>query len=724
MPPVSLPACRTALLLSLCCAPCVPCMAFPAIPPDAAAAAAAAAPVLHLAPLAPVAVTGAAPPDVPPSASAGTILVDPRRAPASLPASDGADFLAELPGFAAIRNGGSNGDPVLRGLSGSRLNILANGTTLLGACGSRMDAPTSYLTPETFDRVRIVRGPQTVLWGPVGSAGTVLFERLSDRFAAPGLRFHGALALGGAGRDDRLADLAAGSTAGDLRVIAQRARSDDYRDGGGRRVPSRWEKHNLDATLGWNLDAHSRLELSAGTGDGEARYAGRNMDGTRFRRDSGAVRFDRRAPDETVEAITLHAYANRADHVMDNFTLRDVGPPSAHASPHALRHASQRASGPVHAHGSDTIPMRMASNVERLTMGARAAATLRLGPDLRVDAGVDAQTQRHRARRRVPGVAVDDFGRRPWLRDADLVQLGGFGEASWTWRAAHRLIAGGRVDHVRARDRRVPVPAGAVTRRDAWLASGFVRVEHDLADLPLTVHAGLGHAGRFPDYWELFSPNSGPGANINAFSGVRPERTTQIDVGAHYAQGERQAWVAAYAGKVDDFIVFDYRSAPGSRVRQVDARLLGAELGGQWPLAPRWQVRASLAYAWAQDHHAHRPLPQVPPLEGRLALRYRHGRAEAGALWRVAASQHRLAVGQGNVAGRDLGASHGFGVLSLHAAYAVSKTARISVGVDNVLNKRYAAHLNKAGSAAFGYPATTRFDDPGRAAWAKLVLDI
>ncbi|MGI4857376.1 MAG: TonB-dependent receptor domain-containing protein, partial [Janthinobacterium lividum] len=240
----------------------------------------------------------------------------------------------------------------------------------------------------------------------------------------------------------------------------------------------------------------------------------------------------------------------------------------------------------------------------------------------------------------------------------------------------------------------------------------------------------------FPDYWELFSPNSGPssgpssgpnrgsGGNVNAFSGVRPERTTQIDVGAQYGQGERQAWVAAYAGRVDDFIVFDYRSAPGSRVRQVDARLLGAELGGLWPLAPRWQVRASLAYAWAHDRHAHRPLPQVPPLTGRLGLQYRHGRTEAGALWRVAASQHRLAVGQGNVAGRDLGASRGFGVLSLHAAYAVSKTARISVGVDNVLDKRYAEHLNKAGSATFGYPATTRFDDPGRTAWAKLVLDI
>ncbi|MGI4855672.1 MAG: TonB-dependent receptor domain-containing protein [Janthinobacterium lividum] len=356
--------------------------------------------------------------------------------------------------------------------------------------------------------------------------------------------------------------------------------------------------------------------------------------------------------------------------------------------------------------------------------------------------------QRHRARRRVPGVAVDDFGRRPWVRDAEFAQFGGFAEAHWTWRAAHRLVAGGRVDHVRARDLRVPVMAGAVTRRDAWLASGFLRFEHDLTSLPMTVHAGIGHASRFPDYWELFAPRNGlyngshsgsgsqagspavpqarPQAShgVNAFSSVRPERTTQIDIGARYLQGERQAWLSAYAGRVDDFIVFDYRSAAGSRVRQVQAHLLGTELGGQWPLTPRWQAQASLAYAWAHDHDTHRPLPQVPPLEGRLALTYRQGRAEAGALWRVAAGQRRRAVDQGNVAGRDLGASHGFGVLSLHAAYAVSKTARVSIGVDNVLNRRYAEHLNKAGSATFGYPSATRVNDPGRTAWARLTLDI
>ncbi|WP_273876708.1 TonB-dependent receptor plug domain-containing protein, partial [Serratia marcescens] len=75
-----------------------------------------------------------------------------------------------IPGFSQIRNGGTNGDPVFRGMFGSRLKILTDGSEMLGACPSRMDAPTSYISPESFDLLTITKGPQTVLWGPGSSA--------------------------------------------------------------------------------------------------------------------------------------------------------------------------------------------------------------------------------------------------------------------------------------------------------------------------------------------------------------------------------------------------------------------------------------------------------------------------------------------------------------------------------------------------------------------------
>ena len=126
--------------------------------------------------LSPIVVTGVAP------ESPLQFSTNPKLPRLPLPASDGTDYLKTIPGFAAIRNGGSNGDPVLRGMFGSRLNVLTNGSSMPGACPSRMDAPTSYISPQSFDELTIIKGPQSVRWGPGASAGTVRFERKAPGF--------------------------------------------------------------------------------------------------------------------------------------------------------------------------------------------------------------------------------------------------------------------------------------------------------------------------------------------------------------------------------------------------------------------------------------------------------------------------------------------------------------------------------------------------------------
>ena len=150
-------------------------------------------------------------------------VTDPRLPRQPVPASDGADYLKTVPGFSAIRNGGTNGDPVLRGMFGSRLNILTNGGVMLGACPNRMDAPTSYISPETYDRLTVIKGPQTVLWGPGASAATILFERDTPRFNELGGRVDGSLLAGSNGRFDRRLDATAGGSQGYLRLLANRA---------------------------------------------------------------------------------------------------------------------------------------------------------------------------------------------------------------------------------------------------------------------------------------------------------------------------------------------------------------------------------------------------------------------------------------------------------------------------------------------------------------------
>ncbi|MCL4649482.1 TonB-dependent copper receptor [Burkholderia multivorans] len=631
------------------------------------------------------------------------VVTDPKAPRQPLPASDGADYLKTIPGFTSIRSGGTNGDPVLRGMFGSRLNVLANGMPTLGACPNRMDAPTSYIAPESYDKVTVVKGPQTVLYGPGASAGTVLFERTTPRFERPGMRFDGSVVGGSFGRNDQSVDVTAGTPDFYGRVIANHAHAQDYRDGNGRTVPSQWDKWNADAALGWTPDAHTRVELTAGTGDGYARYAGRGMDGAHFRRDTFGLSFDKRHLGDVLDRIEARVYYNEADHVMDNYTLRQPDPASS-------------------------MPMRMASEVRRRTVGARAAATWRFGDAFKLVTGIDAQSNRLDSR---AAMGRQNYGDQPWDAQATMWNAGAFGELTWYAAETARVIGGARVDYASARDKRATTGGMMTSRpnptfdddRARVLPSGFVRYERDLASLPVTWYAGIGHAERYPDYWELFSAKRGPAGSVNAFSAVQPEKTTQLDIGAQYKSDRLDAWVSAYAGYVQDFILFDYASGTmGSTTRasNVNAQIMGGEAGVGWrPIAPL-RIETSVAYAWGRNATSGDPLPQMPPLEARVGLEYTRGAWSAGGLWRVVAPQHRYALNEGNVVGKDFGPSAGFGVLSLHAQYNVSKTVQISVGVDNLLNKAYAEHLNLAGNAGFGYPANAPVNEPGRTAWVRI----
>lgn len=643
--------------------------------------------------------------------SAVTVVADPKLPRQPAPASDAADYLKSIPGFSAVRSGGSNGDPVFRGQFGSRLPILTNGTTLLGACPARMDAPSSYISPETYDVLTVTKGPQTVQWGPGASAGTVRFERERPDFSEGPVHFSASALGGSAGRNDQNIDLAVGNGRYYARLTANHSHGQDYKDGNGRVVPSKWDKWNADTTLGLTPDASTLVELTAGTGDGEARYGGRGMDGSQFKRESAGVRFEKKNLSATLAKFEAQLYYNNADHVMDNYTLRPFSP-------------------------SGGMSMAMASNVARATTGGRIAATLLPTEHWQVVAGVDFLKSRHDQR---SGTSMVAHTTRPWTRDAEFSNTGVFVEASWHAGAGGKLVSGLRIDHAQAS--RFPSSSGGMGamgamgamggmkamdamgsssnhRGESGLPSGFMRWEQDVKASNASWYAGVGHVQRFPDYWELISPKNSAASAGDAFNKLHPEKTTQIDVGAQWRHGAWQVWTAVYAGRVADFILFDYASGSGV-VRNVDANTAGIELGGNYRLNPNWSLQGTLAYTWARNASDGQPLAQIPPLDAKLGAEYSEGGWSAGALWRLVAPQSRYATAQGNVVGRDFGRSAGFGVLSLHAGYTLSQQIKLTAGIDNLFNKAYAEHLNLAGNAGFGYPGTVAIKEPGRSFWIR-----
>ena len=619
------------------------------------------------------------------------VHADPKQPTQPIPAVDGAAYLQSIVGFNQIKNGGANGDVTFRGMFGSRIKILTDGTENLGACPSRMDNPASYVSPESYDKITVVKGPQTVQYAHTGSAATVIFEREPEQLtSAKPYRGQASVMLGSYGRLDQNVEAAVGDETKYARLNANRSIADSYQDGAGNTVPSDWEKWNADLALGWTPNEDTWVELKGGKSDGEAVYAGRPMDGSKFARESLGLHVEKKNIGEVIKKVEAQVDYSYNDHVMDNFSLRKFNP-------------------------ADGMSMPMASNVARRTLNARVAMTQDWGK-LQLISGIDSQKNEHTKR---SGSLMSPYQNKARVGDMDFESYGAFGELSYAFNDQHKLVTGARVDQAKIDN------LATDTERKETLPSGFVRIESELAEHVKT-YAGLGYVERVPDYWELFSTKYHQSAGTT-FADLENEKTAQFDAGYQYEQGAFKSWASVYAGLIQDYILVAYTPTGSmgrleAKSRNIDATIAGAEAGVAYQLTDQIQADISAMYAWGENTTDHTALPQIAPLEGRFNLRYVQEKYNLGLLWRVVAAQDRTSYREGNIIGYDLEDSKGFGTLSLNGTYNIQKDLDLSVGIDNVLNKNYAEHLNKLGSSGFGYAATEQFNNIGRNYWARISM--
>ena len=621
------------------------------------------------------------------------VHADPKQPTQPIPAVDGAAYLQSIVGFNQIKNGGANGDVTFRGMFGSRIKILTDGTENLGACPGRMDNPASYVSPESYDKITVVKGPQTVQYAHTGSAATVIFEREPEQLtSAKPYRGQASAMLGSYGRLDQNVEAAVGDETKYARLNANRSIADSYQDGAGNTVPSDWEKWNADLALGWTPNEDTWIELKGGKSDGEAVYAGRSMDGSKFARESLGLHVEKKNIGEVIKKVEAQVDYSYNDHVMDNFSLRKFNP-------------------------ADGMSMPMASNVARRTLNARVAMTQDWGK-LQLISGIDSQKNEHTKR---SGSLMSPYQNKARVGDMDFESYGAFGELSYAFNDQHKLVTGARLDQAKIDN------LATDTERKETLPSGFIRIESELAEHVKT-YAGLGYVERVPDYWELFSTKYHQSTGTT-FADLENEKTAQFDAGYQYEQGAFKSWASVYAGLIQDYILVKYvpvismgKTKYEARSRNVDATIAGAEVGVAYQLTDQIQADISAMYAWGENITDHTALPQIAPLEGRFNLRYVQEKYNLGLLWRVVAAQDRTSYREGNIIGYDLEDSKGFGTLSLNGTYNIQKDLDLSVGIDNVLNKNYAEHLNKLGSSGFGYAATEQFNNIGRNYWARISM--
>lgn len=598
------------------------------------------------------------------------IETDPKAPRQPVPAADGGGYLKNIPGFSVVRQGGTGSDPLLRGLGGTRLKVLLNGTTQLGGCSYRMDPTTSYAFPESFSKIIVLKGPETVRYGS-NVAGTVLFERDTAPFEKADVRGSSSVLVGSNGRNDELLDVTAGDTTGYVRIIKTRSHADNYEDGAGNKIHSFYTRQSLSGIVGVTPDVNTLYEFTVDTSTAEAAYGSRGMDGPQFDQRDYSFKYEKKNLSPVVSKFEFKAYHNYVDHVMDDFSFRTP------------------------------TGMGMWMDVDRTTTGGRVSADLILNTKTAATVGFDYQKNEHTSRMDMKGVP---YGAKPRVTDLVFTNYGVFGDFKRTLNEQNRLLGGMRFDSLDVKNE-----TSAALSDSNHTYGAFLRYEHDYANTPITTYIGVGHAQRPADYWER---------RLNSNFYLKPEKNTQLDTGLLYRKDRFQSGLSLFYSTIDDFIQFT-----GDTGKNIDATLYGGEAEATYFFTKDWSITATLAYVRGENDTENKALAQIPPLEGTIGLKYQHEKVEAGLLWRAVKAQSRYDIGSGSSTSQDIaGIPGGFGILSVNAAYRPARNMVIAAGVDNIFDKNYAEFLSRSGVAIpnVGIPvATFRLNEPGRTIWVK-----
>jgi len=595
-----------------------------------------------------------------------------------------APALSRAEGVSVAWTGSWGGRALLRGMGGERLAILVDGNRMNRACVFGMDQGLATIDPAQVERVEILSGPGSTLYGS-GNVGGVINVVTRQNEAAEGRWGEVRAGLGSAARGGTM-----GASAGlregrfDLGTSLDGATWGDYRtpvarvDGSSFRTLSADLKAGFQAAPGHRLNAAAQLYEGRDIGwpisaaDASIPSEGRRNGSLDWAWQRGGL----------VDAVSARGYIQRVDH-------------------HMLMSMQMMMPGGGMGGGGMAMTSTTDAASHSTTSGGRLQLRLLPGERTFVDAGVEAthlgaEATRWTERRAPDGMmSPPDIVLRSWP-GVRILDVGAFaqGELQVTERVI--LSAGLRGDRVvrRADDHD--------TTREA-VASGNAGLRVVLNDF-WAFRGTVGRGFRLPDATELFGAALRPDGFIyRGDPDVRTETSRSVEGSIAYGRPGVDASVTLFRNELSDLIT--PAPSPGETIagrpvrtyaNVAAARFTGMSFAASW--APSEAVTLSGQGNWTEgeDREDGEALPGVPPLEGGVALRLSPVSASRNevlrSLWlevagQGAARQRRNAI--------DLGEPEtpAWAVLNLRGGAPVAGT-QLVLGVENLLDQAYRGHVD------------------------------
>ncbi len=627
--------------------------------------------------------------------------------------SDGGEFLTQINGVSMSRFGGRGLEPIIRGQAQTRLNILLDGAYIHGGCPNRMDPPASWAALETYENVTVLKGVQSLIYGAGGSGGTVLFER-DTRDLAEEKGVHGRVSIMGtdnAIEHDVLADVVAANNKGYIRGIGEIKKAQNYEDGAGREVRSSYDHKQMGFIVGYTPTENRLFEFSYEHNSfSDALYPGATMDSPEEDGDIFRLRYLDKPATDKIDNIKVEIYVSDVDHLMDNYSLRP-----------------------------NMMGKLMATPTTSKTTGGRVVLDSTIGKT-QWKYGIDMQRNVRNAisNNMTSGTAVPAGILWP---DNDIQQLGIFAEGTTKVASKSNLKYGLRVDQVDATADKADVSINGHSANQSYMTyygttaedqtetnvGGLLRYERELGT-GLSFFTGLSRSVRTADATERGMNKWTPAAKATkrwiGNPNIKPEKHHQFDVGLGKNTQKLNLSAVLFYDKVTDYILRDSArgqtgilKADGADIyRNVDADLYGLELESKIVLSKKLDLTGSLAFVRATNTTDNRPIPQTPPINGKLQLNYTAGKWGLGTKINFAARQDRIDT----LSKQEVGETPGHATLDIYGNYKINKTFSLRVGVDNILNKTYAEHASRSNLLDI---QAIKVNEPGRTAWLKLTAE-
>ena len=572
--------------------------------------------------------------------------------------------LENQPGVASRTFGPATARPVIRGLDGDRVLILQDGQRT-GDLSTQSADHAVTINPAAAQRIEIVRGPATLLYGSNAIGGLV--NVITGNIPTPpqrGTAGNATLDLGSAAKE---AGAAADVRAGTGRFALHA--------GGGRR-----RSGDVDTPEGEVVNSQSRSEFG---NIGLAWAGARGYVGASY------------GYDEMILGIP----------VVEDGLLQST--PRKHS-------ASVRAAG-TDLPGFDSF---------RATLSARRYKHEELegdvvGTSFKNDTNEIEFLGSHRAIGRLKGSvgawflgrAFDAVGAEALSPAVDQQAFAGFlyEEVAWPHVTLH---FGGRVDNSRY------TPNGESERTfTAGSGSAGLLLRPAAAHDAVTVAFSVARAARYPALEELFYFGVHPGNFAFEIGNptIEPEHALGVDLAVRWRSARASGEISYFRNDIRNYLFrrpmtaeeFEERApefAERFSTREIaaeesefsiveyvaaDSILQGIEAHADFQVASRLAAEVGVDYVRGSLKATDEPLPRIPPLRFRGGLRYQHNAFQIGGDVTATAKQDRVFSTEDP--------TNGYRLVRLFAAYSVQTgraVSTITARVDNVANELYRNHLS------------------------------